>query len=117
MRAVVKAVKLWPQCNATFDDDAKGDGSSVITQHNPVHIGMAAQTPGGLMVPVIRNAESQNIWQLSSEVARIGEAAKTGVLRLRIVRIDYFPDITWQAGGRYGNACDQPSRGRYFVSQ
>jgi len=73
MRAMVKAVKLWPQCNATFDDDA-----DVITQHNPVHIGMAAQTSGGLMVPVIRNAESQNIWQLSSEIARIGEAAKTG---------------------------------------
>ena len=73
MRAMVKAVKLWPQCNATFDDDA-----GVITQHNPVHIGMAAQTPGGLMVPVIRNAESQDIWQLSNEIARIGEAAKTG---------------------------------------
>lgn len=77
MRAVVKAVKLWPQCNATFDDDASG-GVGVITQHNPVHIGMAAQTPGGLMVPVIRNAESQDIWQLSNEIARIGEAAKTG---------------------------------------
>ena len=73
MRAMVKAVKLWPQCNATFDDDA-----DIITQHNPVHIGMAAQTPGGLMVPVIRNAESQDIWQLSNEIARIGEAAKTG---------------------------------------
>lgn len=73
MRAMVKAVKLWPQCNATFDDDA-----GVITQHNPVHIGMAAQTPGGLMVPVIRHAEAQDIWQLAAEIARIGEAAKTG---------------------------------------
>ncbi len=73
MRAIVKAVKLWPQCNATFDDEA-----DIITQHNPVHIGMAAQTPGGLMVPVIRNAESQNIWGLATEIARIGEAAKTG---------------------------------------
>lgn len=73
MRAMVKAVKLWPQCNATFDDDA-----GIITQHNPVHIGMATQTPGGLMVPVIRNAESLDIWQLSNEIARIGEAAKTG---------------------------------------
>ncbi len=77
MRAMVKAVKLWPQCNATFDDDDNG-GSGIITQHNPVHIGMAAQTPGGLMVPVIRNAESLDIWQLANEIARIGEAAKTG---------------------------------------
>jgi len=82
MRAMVKAVKLWPQCNATFDDDANdangGGGSGIITQHNPVHIGMAAQTPGGLMVPVIRHAESLDIWQLANEIARIGEAAKTG---------------------------------------
>ena len=78
MRAIVKAVKLWPQCNATFDDNPQGGGAGIITQHNPVHIGMAAQTPGGLMVPVIRNAESQDIWQLSTEIARIGEAAKTG---------------------------------------
>ena len=77
MRAIVKAVKLWPQCNATFDDDANG-GPGIITQHNSVHIGMAAQTPGGLMVPVIRHAESLDIWQLAVEIARIGEAAKTG---------------------------------------
>ncbi len=77
MRAIVKAVKLWPQCNATFDDEANG-GSGIITQHNPVHIGMAAQTPGGLMVPVVRHAESLDIWQLANEIARIGEAAKTG---------------------------------------
>ncbi len=77
MRAIVKAVKLWPQCNATFDDDANG-GSGVITQHSPVHIGMAAQTPGGLMVPVVRHAEALDIWQLAVEIARIGEAAKTG---------------------------------------
>ena len=73
MRAIVKAVKLWPQCNATFDDDA-----GIVTQHNPVHIGMAAQTPSGLMVPVLRHAESLDIWQMAHEIARLGEAAKTG---------------------------------------
>jgi len=72
-RAIVKAAKLWPQCNATFDDDA-----GVITQHNAVHLGMAAQTPNGLMVPVLRHAESLDVWQTAIEIARLGEAAKTG---------------------------------------
>ena len=73
LRAIVKAVKLWPQCNATFDDDA-----NIITQHHAVNIGMAAQTPGGLMVPVVRNAESLDIWQAAAEIARLGAAAKSG---------------------------------------
>ena len=72
-RAIVKAAKLWPQCNATFDDDA-----NVITQHNAVHLGMAAQTPSGLMVLVLRHAESLDVWQTAIEIARLGEAAKTG---------------------------------------
>ena len=73
LRAIVKAVKLWPQCNATFDDDV-----NIITQHHAVNIGMAAQTPGGLMVPVVRNAESLDIWQAAAEIARLGAAAKSG---------------------------------------
>ena len=72
-RAIVKAAKFWPQCNATFDDDI-----GVVTQHNAVHLGMAAQTPNGLMVPVLRHAESLDLWQTALEIARLGEAAKTG---------------------------------------
>ncbi|MEE9272369.1 MAG: dihydrolipoamide acetyltransferase family protein [Robiginitomaculum sp.] len=72
-RAIVKAAKLWPQCNATFDDDA-----GVVTQHNAVHLGMAAQTPNGLMVPVLRHAESLDVWQIARKISRLGEAAKTG---------------------------------------
>ena len=75
MRAMVKGLGLWPQCNATFDDEA-----GVITQHHGVHIGMAAQTKNGLMVPVIKHVESLDIWQIASEVLRLGEAAKTGTI-------------------------------------
>jgi 2-oxoisovalerate dehydrogenase E2 component (dihydrolipoyl transacylase) len=73
MRALTKAAVLWPQCNATFDDEA-----GVITQHHGVHIGMAAQTASGLMVPVVHHAESLDIWQIATEVLRLGEAAKSG---------------------------------------
>ena len=73
MRAMAKGLALWPQCNATFDDEA-----GIISQHHGVHIGMAAQTPNGLMVPVVKHVESLDIWQLAGEVARLGEAAKSG---------------------------------------
>jgi 2-oxoisovalerate dehydrogenase E2 component (dihydrolipoyl transacylase) len=71
--ALNKALSDFPMINATYDDEA-----NVITRHGSVHMGMAAQTPNGLMVPVIRNAERLSIWQLAGEVARLSDAAKTG---------------------------------------
>ncbi|GAA4120978.1 dihydrolipoamide acetyltransferase family protein [Aminobacter aganoensis] len=73
MRALVKAVAEQPQLNAIYDDDA-----GVIQRHAGVHIGMAAQTPGGLMVPVVRHAEARDIWDCAGEVNRLAEAAKAG---------------------------------------
>ncbi|HVF82709.1 MAG TPA: dihydrolipoamide acetyltransferase family protein [Sphingomicrobium sp.] len=71
--ALNRALADWPMINATYDDEA-----NVITRHGVVHMGMAAQTPSGLMVPVIRNAERLSVWQLAGEIARLSEAAKTG---------------------------------------
>jgi len=71
--ALTKALADYPMINATYDDEA-----NVITRHGAVHMGMAAQTPNGLMVPVLRNAERMSIWQLAAEVARLSDAAKTG---------------------------------------
>ena len=51
--AMARAVGDWPMLNATFDDDA-----NVVTRHGAVHMGVATQTDGGLMVPVIRNAQN-----------------------------------------------------------
>ena len=73
MRAMVKAVAEQPHLNAIYDDEA-----GVIHQHGGVHIGVAAQTPNGLMVPVVRHAEARDIWDCAEEVARLSEAAKTG---------------------------------------
>ena len=71
--ALSKAMAEWPMLNATYDDDA-----NVVTRHGAVHMGVATQTDGGLMVPVIRNAEGMSVWQLAREVLRLSEAARTG---------------------------------------
>jgi 2-oxoisovalerate dehydrogenase E2 component (dihydrolipoyl transacylase) len=71
--AMGKALAEWPMLNATFDDD-----NMVLTRHGSMHLGMATQTPGGLMVPVIRDAENKNVWQLAREILRLAEAARSG---------------------------------------
>ncbi|MES2049978.1 MAG: dihydrolipoamide acetyltransferase family protein [Pseudomonadota bacterium] len=73
MRAVVLAVRDFPQINARFDDDA-----GIVTRHAAVHLGIAAQTENGLMVPVVRHAEARDLWSCASEMARLAEAARTG---------------------------------------
>lgn len=71
--AICKALPDFPMINARFDDEAK-----VVTRHGAVHLGMATMTPGGLMVPVIRNAQGLNLWQLAREIGRLAEAARNG---------------------------------------
>jgi len=73
MRAIVKAVAEQPNVNATFDDE-KG----ILTRHGAVHIGIAAQTPAGLVVPVVKNAEARGIWDCATEMGRLAEAARAG---------------------------------------
>jgi 2-oxoisovalerate dehydrogenase E2 component (dihydrolipoyl transacylase) len=73
MRAMVLAVREFPQINATFDDEA-----GIVTRHGAVHLGVAAQTPHGLMVPVVRHAESMDLWALAAQVTRLAEAARSG---------------------------------------
>ena len=74
--AMGKALADWPMLNATFDDDVM-----VLTRHGSMHLGMATQTPGGLMVPVIRDAQGKSVWQLAREIGRLAEAARSGKAR------------------------------------
>jgi 2-oxoisovalerate dehydrogenase E2 component (dihydrolipoyl transacylase) len=73
MRAMVKAIGEQPGINAHFDDEA-----GVIRQFGAVHIGVAAQTPAGLVVPVVRHAEARDIFDCAREVTRLSDAAKNG---------------------------------------
>ena len=71
--AICRTIPDFPMINARYDDEA-----GVVTRHGRVHLGMAAQTDAGLMVPVIRDAQDRNVWQLASEIGRLAEAARTG---------------------------------------
>lgn len=71
--AICRTLPQFPMINARYDDEA-----GVVTRYGAVHLGMAAQTPAGLMVPVIRNAQSLNLWQLAREIVRLAEAARSG---------------------------------------
>jgi 2-oxoisovalerate dehydrogenase E2 component (dihydrolipoyl transacylase) len=71
--AICRTIPAFPMINARYDDEA-----GVVTRHGRVHLGMATQTDAGLMVPVIRDAQDRNVWQLASEIGRLAEAARTG---------------------------------------
>lgn len=71
--AICKAIPEFPMLNARYDDEA-----GVVTRHGAIHLGMATQTDAGLMVPVIRNAQDRNVWQLAAEIVRLADAARTG---------------------------------------
>jgi 2-oxoisovalerate dehydrogenase E2 component (dihydrolipoyl transacylase) len=73
MRAVVLAVRKYPEVNARYDDEA-----NVVTRYSPVHLGIATQTDSGLMVPVVRNAEARDPWSSATELARLAQAARGG---------------------------------------
>ena len=73
IRALADVLPAFPQMNAVFDDEA-----SVVHRHGGVHVGIATQTPGGLSVPVLRHAETLDLWEAAAEVARLAEVARTG---------------------------------------
>ncbi|MBR0725998.1 dihydrolipoamide acetyltransferase family protein [Bradyrhizobium manausense] len=73
MRAMVRAIAEQQHLNAHFDDEA-----GIVHQHAGVHIGIATQTPAGLVVPVVHHAEARDLWSCAAEVARLAEAARNG---------------------------------------
>jgi 2-oxoisovalerate dehydrogenase E2 component (dihydrolipoyl transacylase) len=74
VQALVRAVPAFPGLNALYDDEAE-----VIHRHGGVHVGIATQTPSGLMVPVLRHAEARDLWGCAAEVKRLAEAARGGL--------------------------------------
>ncbi|HSQ95309.1 MAG TPA: dihydrolipoamide acetyltransferase family protein [Croceibacterium sp.] len=71
--AICRALPEFPMINARFDDEA-----NVVSRSGSVHLGVATMTDAGLMVPVIRDAQSKNLWQLANEIGRLAEAARAG---------------------------------------
>ena len=72
-RALVKALPTFPQINAIHDDE-----TGEVQRHAAVHLGVATQTPAGLVVPVVRHAETLDLWRTAAEVARLADEARAG---------------------------------------
>ena len=73
IRAMVLAARDHPEVNARYDDT-----SNNLTRFGAVHLGLATQTSNGLMVPVIRHAESLDLWLSAAAVLQVSEAARSG---------------------------------------
>ena len=67
------AIREFPQVNGHFDDDA-----GVLTRHAAVHLGIATQTDAGLMVPVLRQAQTLGLWACSEAIAQLAAKARAG---------------------------------------
>ena len=73
MRALARLLPDFPNINAHYDEAA-----GVLKRHAAIHIGIATQTPEGLMVPVVRHAEALDLWDCARELARVTGAARDG---------------------------------------
>ena len=71
--ALARVLRDFPQCNATYDAERE-----VVVRHKALNVGIATQTKDGLKVPVIRQAQSKDLWQLATEVAELSELARNG---------------------------------------
>lgn len=71
--ALTRVLESFPQCNVLYDA-ARG----VLVRHRAVHVGIATQTPDGLKVPVVRNAQALGLWEVAGEIRRLAERARSG---------------------------------------
>ena len=75
LRACVKALQQFPLVNASLDES----GENLVVKEY-IHLGFAADTPGGLLVPVIRNADRKDIYELARSLGELSEKARGGKL-------------------------------------
>jgi 2-oxoisovalerate dehydrogenase E2 component (dihydrolipoyl transacylase) len=75
-RALAAALAGFPQCNAHYDA-----ARNVLLRHAAVHLGIATQTPDGLKVPVVRDVVRRDLDDLTTEIRRVTEAARSGRAR------------------------------------
>lgn len=72
-RAIVLALRDFPQMNARYDDEA-----NVVTRYEGVQLGIATQAEVGLSVPVVTHAEARDLWDTAAEIARLAAAVRAG---------------------------------------
>jgi pyruvate dehydrogenase E2 component (dihydrolipoamide acetyltransferase) len=97
IKASVAALKKFPEFNASLDGD-----QLVLKQY--FHIGFAADTPNGLMVPVIKDADKKGVMQISQEMSELAQKARDGKL-----------SPTEMSGGCFSISSLGGIGGRYFT--
>jgi len=77
IRALAVTLQDWPQFNARFVDESFQGKTGYISQFSQLNLGIATQTDNGLIVPVLRRAQTRSIWDLAREITRLAEGART----------------------------------------
>jgi len=75
IRALATTLQDWPQFNARYMDEA-----GYVSQFSDLNLGIAAQTDNGLIVPVLKKAQTLSIWQMAEEIARLADGARKNKL-------------------------------------
>jgi 2-oxoisovalerate dehydrogenase E2 component (dihydrolipoyl transacylase) len=70
--ALTRVLESFPQCNVLYDAER-----GVLVRHRAVHVGIATQTPDGLKVPVLRNAQAMGLWEAAAEIRRLAARARS----------------------------------------
>ena len=99
-RALAAALAGFPQCNAHYDA-----ARNVLLRHAAVHLGIATQTPDGLKVPVVRDVARRDLDDLTTEIRRVTEAARSGRARREELR---GSTITLTSLGKLGGIVSTP---------
>lgn len=94
LKAVASALKAHPDVNASLSED----GVHMIL-HKSVNLGIAVDTPEGLMVPVIRGADSRGILDLAMETARLAEACRAHTIKLEELQGGTFSITNYGSAG------------------
>ena len=98
--ALVRVLKQFPQCNALYDRER-----NVISQYQAVHLGIAAQTPDGLKVPVVKHSESCSLDDLANEIRRVSTAARENTAKREELM---GSTITITSLGKHGGIASTP---------
>lgn len=83
IRALAATLRDWPQFNALYQDGSdglSGGPGNYVSQFSDLNLGIAAQTDLGLVVPVLRRAQTLSIWDMGKEIARLAHGARDNKL-------------------------------------
>lgn len=94
LKAAAIALKAHPRLNASLSEDG-----SEIYLHGAVNLGLAVDTPEGLMVPVIHDADHRGILELASETARLAESCRSRTVKLPELQGGTFSITNYGSGG------------------